>query len=64
MFAYNVFLNNVRKYDVGRNAKLLIKRLYFSNINKILFGILLTPNITAESGSHNTPKMLITKYKF
>ncbi len=28
MFAYNVFLNNVRKYDVGRNAKSIIKRLY------------------------------------
>jgi hypothetical protein len=28
MYAYNVFLNNVRKYDVRRNAKSIIKKLY------------------------------------
>ncbi len=31
MYAYNVFLNNVRKYDVKRNAKSIVKRLYIDD---------------------------------
>jgi hypothetical protein len=36
MYAYNVFLNNVRKYDLRRNGKSIIKRLYnFNDIKKL-----------------------------
>jgi hypothetical protein len=48
MLAYNVFLNNVRKYDVGRNGKSLIKRLY----NTLIFFTDMQ-NITCISGKLN-----------
>jgi hypothetical protein len=34
MYAYNVFLNNVRKYDVRRNGKSIIKKLYMNEMKQ------------------------------